>query len=253
MSLGHGYDMVLLPPRHPTNADHELSQPRGALHWYHLSRQARAARRRQARHNHRHRLAEDDGIPRSGASEPDAKTEFLAEDLCWMSLAEGKMPTESSTALLPGATPPPSPTTLARETTSSSAFPFELDSVARVYASSVSTSMSAYEELPGHHLRSTLDLVASTPAFEYLDSTKTPETGPHATASRRYDPRDRRPHMHPSYYYFGAPDSDSTDDTYDPTRECFNIDGASTSDSKDEAPVEGRNTPPQVELPAERD
>jgi hypothetical protein len=35
--------------------------------------------------------------------------------------------------------------------------------------------------------------------------------------------------MHPSYYYFGAPDSDSADDTYDPTRECFNIDGVSTS------------------------
>jgi hypothetical protein len=57
--------------------------------------------------------------------------------------------------------------------------------------------------------------------------------------------------MHLSYYYFGAPDSDSVDDTYDPTRECFNIDGASASDSEDEAAVEGRNTPPQVELPAE--
>jgi hypothetical protein len=113
--------------------------------------------------------------------------------------------------------------------------------------------MSAYEELLGHHLRSTLDLVASTPASEYLDSTETPETEPCATASRRYDPRDRRPYIHPSYYYFGAPDSDSADDTYDPTHECFNIDGVSTSDLEDEAPVEGRNTSPQVELPAERD
>jgi tyrosyl-tRNA synthetase len=59
--------------------------------------------------------------------------------------------------------------------------------------------------------------------------------------------------MHPLYYYFGAPDSDSADDTYDLTRECFNIDGAITSDSEDEAAVGGRNTPPQVELPAERD
>jgi hypothetical protein len=59
--------------------------------------------------------------------------------------------------------------------------------------------------------------------------------------------------MHPSYYYFSAPDSDSTDDTYDPTRECFNIDGASVSDLEDEAAVGGRNTPPRVELPAERD
>jgi hypothetical protein len=59
--------------------------------------------------------------------------------------------------------------------------------------------------------------------------------------------------MHPSYYYFGAPDFDSANFTYDPTRECFNIDGVSTSDSEDEAPVEGRNMPPQVELPTERD
>jgi hypothetical protein len=59
--------------------------------------------------------------------------------------------------------------------------------------------------------------------------------------------------MHPSYYYFGAPDSDSADDTYDPACECFNIDGASASDSEDESAVEGRNMPPQVELPAERD
>jgi hypothetical protein len=59
--------------------------------------------------------------------------------------------------------------------------------------------------------------------------------------------------MHLLYYYFSAPDSDSADDTYDPTHECFNIDGAITSNSEDEAAVGGRNTPPQVELPAERD
>jgi hypothetical protein len=55
--------------------------------------------------------------------------------------------------------------------------------------------------------------------------------------------------MHPLYYYFGASDSDSADDTYDPSREC----GAIASDSEDEAAVGGRNTPPQVELPIERD
>jgi hypothetical protein len=27
MSLGYGYDMVLLPPRHPTDRDHDLSKP----------------------------------------------------------------------------------------------------------------------------------------------------------------------------------------------------------------------------------
>jgi hypothetical protein len=59
--------------------------------------------------------------------------------------------------------------------------------------------------------------------------------------------------MHPLYYYFSALDSDSADDTYDPTQECFNIDGAIASDSEDEAAVGGRNTPPPVELPAARD
>jgi hypothetical protein len=146
-----------------------------------------------------------------------------------MSLAEGKMPTGSPITLPPGAMPPPpSSTTPARGTTPSSPFPFGLDPVAWAYASSISTSMSAYEELPGHHLRSTLDLVASIPASEYLDSTETPNTKLRATASRHHDPRDARPHMHPLYYYFGAPDFDSADDTYDLTRECFNIDGAIT-------------------------
>jgi hypothetical protein len=90
--------------------------------------------------------------------------------------------------------------------------------------------MSTYEELPRHHLRSTLDLVASTPASDYRDSTETPETEPHVTTSQRRNPSDdlQQPHIPPSYYYFGASDSDSADDTYD-------------------------HTPPHVELPAERD
>jgi hypothetical protein len=55
MSLGHGYDMVLLPPRHTTDEDYELSQPGGALRRLHHS-QAPAARRRRARRNRRHHL-----------------------------------------------------------------------------------------------------------------------------------------------------------------------------------------------------
>jgi hypothetical protein len=108
-----------------------------------------------------------------------------------MSLAEGKMPTGSPIALPPGAAPPPpSSTTPAPEMTPSSVFPFGLDSVARAYASSVSTSMSAYEELLGHHLRSTLDLVASTPSSEYLDSMETLDTEVRAMTFRHHDPRD---------------------------------------------------------------
>jgi hypothetical protein len=171
------------------------------------------------------------------------------------SLTEGNMPTENPAAPPSGETPLSGASIPARAATSPSPFPFGLDSAAQVYASSVSTCMSAYEELPGHHLRSTLDLVASTPASNYRDSTETPKIEPHVTASQHRNPSDdlQRPHIPPSYYYFGAPDSDSADDTYDPTRECFNIDVESTSESEDEEPVEGRYTPPHVELPAERD
>jgi hypothetical protein len=60
--------------------------------------------------------------------------------------------------------------------------------------------------------------------------------------------------MHPLYYYFGAPDSDSADDSYDPTHKCFHIDGAITSDSEAEAADGGRNaTPPHAEPPGARD
>jgi hypothetical protein len=31
MSLGYGYDMVLLPPRHPIDEDYELSQLEGVI------------------------------------------------------------------------------------------------------------------------------------------------------------------------------------------------------------------------------
>jgi hypothetical protein len=59
--------------------------------------------------------------------------------------------------------------------------------------------------------------------------------------------------MHPSYYYFGAPNSDSADDSYDPTRKCFHIDGAIASDSEAKAAVGGRNaTPPHIEPPSAR-
>jgi hypothetical protein len=51
--------------------------------------------------------------------------------------------------------------------TPSRTFPYGLNTVAQQYASFVSSSLRAYGELPGHRLRSALNLVASTPASEY--------------------------------------------------------------------------------------
>jgi hypothetical protein len=60
--------------------------------------------------------------------------------------------------------------------------------------------------------------------------------------------------MNPSYYYFGAPDSDSVDDSYDPTHECFHIDGVIASDLEAEAAAEGGNaTPSHAAHPGARD
>jgi hypothetical protein len=60
--------------------------------------------------------------------------------------------------------------------------------------------------------------------------------------------------MHPPYYYFGASDSDSADDSYDSTHECFHIDGAIALDSEAEAAAGGGNTTPShTVLPGARD
>jgi hypothetical protein len=128
-------------------------------------------------------------------------------------------------------------------------FLYGLNTVAQGFASSISTNMGVYEELPGHHLR-----VTSTPVSEYLDSTETPGTELRVIISHRYDSMNRRPHMYSSYYYFDAPDSDSTDDSYDLTRECFHIDGAIASNSEAEAAAgRGNATPSHATLPGARD
>jgi hypothetical protein len=114
--------------------------------------------------------------------------------------------------------------------------------------------MGIYKELPGHHLCFALDLVASALASEYLDSTETPGLELRVIASHRYDSMNRRPHMLPSYYYFDAPDSDSADDSYNPTRECFHIDATVASDSEVETVAGGGNaTPPHAAHPGARD
>ena len=60
--------------------------------------------------------------------------------------------------------PPP---TDGGKTATSSELPFGYMSTAATCASSSSTSLSAYAELLGHHLRSTLDLIATPPVSSY--------------------------------------------------------------------------------------
>jgi hypothetical protein len=94
------------------------------------------------------------------------------------------------------------------------------------YASSVSTDMSAYEDLPGHHLLSIRNLIASTPDSSY----------PGSSDEESIPARGR---MNAEWYYSGVHDfeaflsfqavadyclacsDDSSEGDYDPTRECF--------------------------------
>jgi hypothetical protein len=67
------------------------------------------------------------------------------------------------------ASPPPSaaPAPPKEGATTPSPFPFGMRSAVATYASSVSTNMSAYEDLLGHHLSSIRNLIASTPDYSY--------------------------------------------------------------------------------------
>ena len=51
-----------------------------------------------------------------------------------------------------------------------SPFPFGMRTTAVTYASSVSTNMSSYEDLPGHHLISIRNLIVSSPDDSYPDT-----------------------------------------------------------------------------------
>ena len=49
-------------------------------------------------------------------------------------------------------------------------YPYGMRASAATYMSFVSTIMSAYEDLPGHHLLLARNLIASTPDISYPDS-----------------------------------------------------------------------------------
>jgi len=100
--------------------------------------------------------------------------------------------------------------------------PLGLKSAAATYASSVSTSLSAYADVPGHHLRSTLDLIASPPVSSYPeDPTSGDDEWVGADFSGCGDPKTFMRFLEASNYCLGYSDSD--DGGYDPSRECFNL------------------------------
>jgi len=137
VAAGNGYDMELLPAR--ANPDTLTPPPRCRRRSGQRTRQACLEQRRVAR------LSSPTWVE-AGGSQPCA----AAEDVITPPSAATVHPKEGAAM--------PSP------------FPFGMRFAAATYASSVSTNMSAYEDLPGHHLISIRNLVASTPDDSYPES-----------------------------------------------------------------------------------
>ena len=137
-AAGNGYLMELLSPR--SNPDAPMPQPRRRRRSGRRARQACMERRRVAR--------------------LDSPT--------WV---EANMPQTDATV---GNTTSSSPRVIAMPTEGLEAkpprYPYGMRAPAATYASSVSTNMSTYEDLPGHHLLSACNLVSSTPVSSYPDS-----------------------------------------------------------------------------------
>ena len=139
IATGNGYNMDLLPPR--ANPDTPTPPPQRRRRSGQHALQARMERHRAAR------LSSPTWVE-AGVSQPGAGVEDVAA-----------LPPQSAATVPPkeGAAMP-------------SPFPFGMRSAIATYASSVSTIMCTYEDLPGHHLISIRNLVASTPDDSYLES-----------------------------------------------------------------------------------
>jgi hypothetical protein len=119
---------------------------------------------------------------------------------------------------------------------------------ATAYASSASTDVAAYENLPGHHLLATRNLIATTNDESYHGSaSELPPATSHGYAEWDFsgvpDPVMFRRFLDAADYWFGYSDSSSAG-SHDPARECFvvgvgdEVDDASSAGAGDEEPPE---------------
>jgi hypothetical protein len=124
-----------------------------------------------------------------------------------------------------------------------------------VFASSASTNVAAYEDLPGHHLLAARNLIATTNDESYHSSaSELPPATSHGYAEWDFsgvpDPVMFQRFLDAADYWFGYSD-DSSAKSYDPARECFVVvvndqaDGANAAGVGDgEAPRNlGANAP----------
>jgi len=137
-ATGNGYLLELLSPR--TNPDAPAPQPRRRRCSGQRARQARMEWRRVARLSSPTWV--EASMPQPG---PTTRSATSSSPKATVTLTEGDT-----------SRPPP--------------YPYGMRASAVTYTSSVSNNMSAYVDLPGHHLLSARNLIASTPDSSYPDS-----------------------------------------------------------------------------------
>jgi len=269
MSLGSGYDMVLLPPRGDVESCPEPIPPqsmRGRRSGHHagdarwgrqrsrISDPTTEARVRPVLPPHiPHQIAHSSSSTRARgrarrASGSASRTNRGPSRPPVPPRLKGKaqLPPVPQKGDKGASTSRPPPPVDGGETVAPPELPFRLRNAAATYASSVSTSLSAYAELPGHHLRSTLDLLASPPVSSYPeDPTSGDDEWAGADFSGCGDPETFMRFLDASNYCLGYSDSD--DRSYDPSRECFNleVEGAPHNAQGGTGPSrQGNATPP---------
>jgi hypothetical protein len=126
-------------------------------------------------------------------------------------------------------------------------FPHEMRNAAAAYASSSSTDVAVYEDLPGHHLLAVRNLIATTNNESYHSSaSELPPATSHGHAECDFSgmpyPVMFQRFLNVVDYWFGCSD-DSSAGSSDPARECFMVaigdlvDGTSVAGAGDgEAP-----------------
>ena len=128
--------------------------------------------------------------------------------------------------------------------------PYGVRNTAAIYASSVSTNMSAYEDLPGRHLRSIRDLIATSPDERY-PSSEDPSGGhdaPDWDFCGLQDPGAVRRFLAAMDYCLTCSD-DSSDENYDPARECFVVEIGPPEDDDGAASAAAARGDPQTSRP----
>jgi hypothetical protein len=93
------------------------------------------------------------------------------------------------------------------------------------YPSLVSTNTSTYVELPGHHLWSTLDLLATSSTSEHVGSEAEDDLDPGLDFSGLHDLGAMRHFLFSCYYYLSNRSNDyiSDDEGYDLTQELLGV------------------------------